>query len=543
MNDNPRTMTSRNPGNSEAVSARTLEERTWTHAESGDTRTAISTCERLNRLYPEHASGWHTASRLALQLNNLPIALNAIERALAIEPDSTPWLLQKGVCLARLRRIDDLEPIVETLSSREMKSAYHCSTLALLKTELGQRPDAVALYEKAARLNPDEPKHYYNLACLQRSLGDIDAAERNFDRTLELDSSDYEAWKIRSELRTQTTDSNHVEALETLLQHGLTDSRAKTQVCYALAKELEDLGEHERSFRYLKQGADSRRSYMRYDVQRDIDTMASIRNVFSADRFEQAQGGHDSDEPVFILGMPRTGTTLVERILSSHSDVFAAGELTNFAVEMMRLARGVAGDRQVDRDELVRLTAGLDFAALGKAYVDSTRPFTGHTARFIDKLPLNFLYVGLIRLALPNARIINLVRDPLDTCYAIYKQLFVDAYPFSYDLVELGRYYVAYDELMRHWEAVLPGVIHKVTYESLVADFEAEARRLVAHCDLDWQSQCLTFYENPQASLTASTVQVRKPVYSSSVGKWRQFREQLQPLIRTLRDAGIVVDA
>ena len=542
MNDNPRTMTRKNPANTGALPARTLEQRIWAQVEAGQSRAAIAACEQLNRDYPDYAPGWHTASRLALQLNNLPIALSAIDRALAIEPESTPWLLQKGLCLAKLRRIPELETVVATLSGRSMTSAYEHSTLALLYTELGRRADAVELYENAARLNPEEPKHYYNLACLQRSLGDIAAAERNFDRTLELDPSDYEAMKIRSELRTQTADNNHVDALEALLHGGLTDPRGKTQVCYALAKELEDIGEHERSFRYLKQGADSRRSYMRYDVQRDIDTMASIRDVFSADLFSQQHAGHDSDEPIFILGMPRTGTTLVERILASHSDVFAAGELTNFAVEMMRLAKQSAGNRQVDRNELVRLTAGLDFAQLGKAYVDSTRPFTGHTPKFIDKLPLNFLYVGLIRLALPNARIINLVRHPLDTCYAIYKQLFVDAYPFSYDLVELARYYVAYDRLMRHWDTVLPGVIHKVAYESLVADFESEARRLVDFCGLDWQSQCLAFYENPEASLTASNIQVRKPVYSSSVGKWRHYREQLEPLAKTLRDAGIGID-
>ena len=542
MNDNPGTMTSRKPGNAEAVTARTLEERIRAQAEAGDTRAAIAACEQLNREYPDYAPGWHATSRLALQLNNPPIALNAIDRALAIEPKSTPWLLQKGLCLARLRRIPDLEATVATLAARDLQTAYEYSTLALLYTELGRRADAVHLYEQAARLHPDEPKHYYNLACLQRSLGDIEAAERNFDRTLELDPGDYEALKIRSELRTQTVDNNHVDGLEGLLHAGLTDPRGKTQVCFALAKELEDLGEYERSFRYLKQGADSRRSYMRYDVQRDIDTMASIRDVFSAELFSQAHDGHDSDEPIFVIGMPRTGTTLVERILSSHSDVFAAGELTNFAVEMMRLAGQAAGDRQVGRGELVSLTAGLDFAQLGKAYVDSTRPFTGHTRKFIDKLPLNFLYVGLIRLALPHAKIVSLVRHPLDTCYAIYKQLFVDAYPFSYDLVELARYYVAYDEMMQHWDTVLPGVIHKVTYESLVANFETEARRLVDYCGLNWQAQCLAFYENPEASLTASTVQVRKPVYSSSVGKWRHYREQLEPLANALRDAGIDVD-
>lgn len=542
MNDNPRTMSSRKPGHAEDSPARTLEQRIWMKAGAGETRAAIAACEQLNRRHPDYASGWHTASRLALQLNNPPVALNAIERALAIEPGSTPWLLQKGLCLVRLHRISDLEAIVATLSARRMKSAYECSTLALLLTELGRRAEAVELYEKAARLNPDEPRHYYNLACLQRSLGDVEGAERNFDRTLELDPADYEALKIRSELRTQTAERNHVDALEGLLQAGLTNPRGETQVCYALAKELEDLGEYERSFRYLKQGADSRRSYMRYDVQRDIDTMASIRDVFSAELFGRAHGGHDSDEPIFVIGMPRTGTTLVERLLSSHSDVFAAGELTNFAVEMMRLARHAAGNRDIDRDELVRLTAGLDVAQLGRAYVDSTRPLTGHTKRFIDKLPLNFLYVGLIRLALPNARIVSLVRHPVDTCYAIYKQLFVDAYPFSYDLVELARYYIAYADLMRHWHAVLPGVVHEVAYESLVADFESEARRIVAYCRLDWQPQCLTFYDNPEASLTASTVQVRKPVYSSSVGKWRHFRQQLEPLVETLRDAGIAVD-
>ncbi|MDX1517393.1 MAG: sulfotransferase [Woeseiaceae bacterium] len=535
-------MTRKKPATADALPARALEQRIWAQVEAGQSRAAIAACEQLNREHPDYAPGWHTASRLALQLNNLPIALSAIDRALALEPNATPWLLQRGLCLAKLRRIPELEAVVATLAGRNMTSAYECSTLALLYTELGRRGDAVELYESAARLNPDEPKHYYNLACLQRSLGDIAAAERNFDRTLELDPADYEAMKIRSELRTQTADNNHVDALEELLHAGLTDPRGKTQVCYALAKELEDLGEHERSFRYLKQGADSRRSYMRYDVQRDIDTMASIRDVFSVDLFEQAHAGIDNDEPIFIVGMPRTGTTLVERILASHSDVFAAGELTNFAVEMMRLARQAAGDRQLDRNELVQLTAELDFAQLGKAYVDGTRPFTGHTPKFIDKLPLNFLYVGLIRLALPNAKIVNLVRHPLDTCYAIYKQLFVDAYPFSYDLVELARYYAAYDQLMRHWDTVLPGVIHKVTYESLVADQETEARRLVDSCGLDWQSQCLALYENPEASLTASTVQVRKPVYSSSVGKWRHYREQLEPLAKTLRDAGIAIN-
>jgi len=190
----------------------------------------------------------------------------------------------------------------------------------------------------------------------------------------------------------------------------------------------------------------------------------------------------------------------------------------------------------------VRLSASIDFAALGDAYIESTRPFTGKTPRFIDKLPLNFLYVGLIRLALPNAKIISVRRHPLDTCYAVYKQLFVDAYPFSYDLEELARYYAAYDRLMQHWSSVTPDAVYTLRYEALVDDFEPEVRRLLAHCGLDFEEACLRFHENKSASTTASTVQVRQPVYRSSVGKWRQYREQLAPLITKLEDEGIALD-
>ena len=341
-------------------------------------------------------------------------------------------------------------------------------------------------------------------------------------------------------MRTQTHDRNHVEALEAALKKDIDDAHGKANICFALAKELEDLGEAERSFDYLQQGAEARRKQMQYDLSRDLRTIAAIRETFSADVMEKDTPGNESAEPIFVLGMPRTGTTLVERILASHTDVFAAGELSNFAVQMMRQVRAKAASRAVSRDELVKLSAGLDFVALGKAYVDSTRPATGHTARFIDKLPLNYLYVGLIHLALPRAKIIHVQRDPMDTIYAVYKTLFTDAYPFSYDLEELAAYFVAYSELMEHWHAVLPGNIQTVRYETLVSEVDIEARRLVEACDLDWQPACLEFYRNAEASTTASSVQVRRPVYQSSVGKWRDYETQLQPAVAVLRNAGII---
>jgi len=532
-------MSGTRPSDSVTAAARSLEDRVWRSLRNNDVNQALAACQQLNGQYPDYAPGWHTASQLALKLGNPTAALGAIDRALSLEPGNTSGLLQRAVCIGRLGDTGSLVPLVAELATRDLRTAYEFSALGMLYTQLEMRREAVTCYERAARLEPTRGKHFYNIGALQRSLGDVDAAEASLDRALELDPTDYEALKIRSELRAQTQERNHVGILETLLEKGIDDPRGEVQVCFALAKELEDLGEWERSFDYLQRGAIKRRGLMRYDVQRDIDTMAAIEKTFSAGQLRVAGKGSANEEAIFIVGMPRTGTTLVERILGSHSEVYSAGELGNFATALMQQVRGLATGTQLERDELVALSASIDFRRLGDAYVDSTRPFTGKTPRFVDKLPLNFLYVGLIHLALPNAKIINLRRHPLDTCYAVYKQLFVDAYPFSYDLEELGKYYAAYERLMRHWNKVLPDVVHTVAYESLVDNFAAEVHRLLDYCGLTFEESCLRFHENMNASTTASTLQVRQPVYRSSVGRWQRYETQLAPLIATLVQEGI----
>ncbi len=535
-------LTTMNNGENESSSikaARALESQVWRSLAKNDVKQAATACEQLNRSFPDFGSGWFTCSHLATKLNNLTAALAAIEKALSFDPKNVAWRIQKAMCLARLGRMEDVSAETEALSAADMKSAYQCSALGMLLTQLGQREKAVELYQKATKLEPDESRHFYNVACLQRSLGELETAEQNFDTAIRLNASDYESYKIRSDLREQTSERNHVAELEQVLEKGIEEDRGRVQICYALAKELEDLGDANRSFHFLKTGSDRRRELMKYDVARDLETIEAIKTTFSADAFKSAGGGSDNTEAIFILGMPRTGTTLVERILASHSDVFAAGELNNFAMQLTTMMHARNVDKKMSRDEMVALSATLDFEKLGAAYLQSTRPFTGHTARFIDKMPLNYLYVGLIHLALPNAKIINLHRDPMDTCYAVYKQLFVDAYPFSYELEELANYYVAYHQLMEHWNAVLPGVVHTVNYEDVVKDLEKESRQLLDYCNLAWQAQCLKFHENKEASTTASTAQIRRPVYQSSIGNWRKYESQLQPMVDVLQRAGI----
>jgi hypothetical protein len=252
-----------------------------------------------------------------------------------------------------------------------------------------------------------------------------------------------------------------------------------------------------------------------------------------------AGGLVDCEEPIFIVGLPRTGSTLLERMLGSHSDVFAAGELQNFAIELVKLAKSTFAGERLDKLSLVNKSTRLDFSALGANYLDSTRPRTGSSRFFIDKMPLNFLYIGLIHLALPAARIVHLTRHPMDACYAIYKTPFDQAYPYSYDLQDLGRYYIAYRQLMDHWHAMLPGRVLDVAYEDLVSNTEGTIRQVLEYCDLEWQPACLDFHQSLAPTNTASAAQVREPVYTSSVAKWRHVEEGLAPLRTMFEQAGI----
>ncbi|HZX22045.1 MAG TPA: tetratricopeptide repeat protein, partial [Woeseiaceae bacterium] len=362
------------PDNPPPDAASTLEARVRERMRSGDLRGAAAVCRQLNHQHADYAPGWLVASQLALRMQNPGGALAAAGKALELEPERTVLLLQQGLCLAALGRMEALGELVDRLQSRRLRTAFEHSTLGLLLTRLERREEAVTHYRQAVAAEPGHAKHHYNVAALERSLGRIEAAESYFDEAIRLDPSDYEAWKIRSELRGQTTENNHVAALTKLLEAGIKDPRGRVHILYALAKELEDLGEPARSFRYLKEGADTRREYMRYDVGRDVETMAALQREYGAPRFDGSVPGDDNGEAIFVLGLPRTGTTLVERILASHTDVFAAGELTNFAEQMMQQVRAVGDAPPKDRDELVRRSTQLDFGALGRAYIESTRP-------------------------------------------------------------------------------------------------------------------------------------------------------------------------
>lgn len=508
--------------------------------DAGDLRRALAGCEQLNRSCPEYAYGWYLASFAFRRVRRLEPALAAIERAIALDPVDR-YLLHRGRCQFEARDVAAARVTLAPLSRHEFTIARLHDEAGSLFNMLGDHPTALWHFERAVALEPRDPGFQFNCAALRRYLGDVDGAEAGFDTVIALKPDEYEAYGARAQARTQTPASNHVAQLRSVLER-VTEPAGLVQLCYALAKELEDIGAYADSFAVLERGATTKRRHMRYDVGTDVAIMARIRETYGAPMFDGRIPGHPGGEPIFIIGMPRTGTTLIERILGSHSQVCAAGELNEFSLELVNCVHRLPGPPPASRVDLVSTTARLDFRSLGEAYLRATQPLRDARPRFIDKLPFNFLYAGLIHLALPNARIISVRRHPMDTCYAVYKQLFKDAYPFSYDQVDLARYYVAYDALMRHWDAVMPGVICTVRYEDVVRDVAGETRRLLEHCGLPWEGACLQFHANSRASTTASALQVRRPIYDTSIGRWRHYAQQLEPLRAHLAQAGIDVD-
>ena len=537
-----------------------LYERAVDSLRKGDIKVAAHCCETLCKEFPRFAPGWYIASSVAQHLNNFDKALEFIDRAIDLGEDELFFKLRKAHILLNMGRRGQAAEIADDIGKHciskqgtgKQSIDKQSSSDGRMLSELGkfyllaeQFPAAVDYLQRALQIDPKSAGNWFHLASVLRFLGRLDEAEEAYDNGLKHNPRFYEAYYIRAGLRRQTAGANHIEELTALLEDDI-DAPGEVRVCYALGKEYEDLRDYDRAFHYLKRAGDLRRRLMQYDVADDVTGMQAIIDTYSAPVMAQAHTGCDSEQPIFIIGLPRSGTTLVERVLGSHSDVVSAGELNNFAVEMMKLVQQDTVENEgkqkkpLSKIDSIHASVNIDFASLGANYLSSIGPLIDTppgsiNKKVIDKMPLNFLYAGLIAKALPRAKIIELVRHPLDVCYAIYKQFFISAYPFSYNLDELAQYYLAYRQLINHWHTVLPGRIHRVFYEDMVDNQQRETQALLNYCGLPWQDACLDFTANHSASTTASAAQIREPIYRTSVEKWREVKDHLAPVMERLR--------
>jgi tetratricopeptide (TPR) repeat protein len=486
-------------------------------------------------LRPQRFEGYALLGRAQQKQGDIAQALDCARAARQRAPGHPAVELLYVECLLQSGEYAQGLAILEQLTARAAGNVRLLQDVGQIHTNLNRHVEAEACYGEAAKLAPRDPAALYNWSTALTAVGKLDAAEQALDQVIALNPADADAYYNRSTLRRQTRERNHTAELAAQLQQPGISPAAQVPLGYALAKELEDLGDDAGAFSALRRAADTRRRALSYRVDSDERAMADIRRCFDAQYVQRHTAGQPDTRPVFIIGLPRSGTTLVDRILSNHSQIESRGESSDLGAAVMRLASPAR-----DKHELIERAARIDPAAIGRAYC--ARLPTGHRAHLIDKTPVNYLYAGLIARALPNARLIHVRRRPMDVCYAMYKTLFRMAYPFSYDLIDIGRYYLAYSALMTHWRALLGSRLIEVDYEQLVAHQESATRQLLAESGWPWEDACLEFHKNQTPSLTASAAQVRQPIYHSSVGLWHRYADQLAPLAALLRDHGVAID-
>ncbi|HTV77318.1 MAG TPA: sulfotransferase [Steroidobacteraceae bacterium] len=458
----------------------------------------------------------------------------AVESALAATASIPASQALQGL-LAYCRLMDhdyaQAQAVAERLWSGRPTDLSALTHIGLVATAVGQHDLSRAALGRALELHPEDPQLQFNLATALRNCGELVAAERLYDSVIRCQPKHWEAYKNRTDLRRQTPDRNHLSELAAAIGRAGSDWRGATMLHYALGKEREDLGDPDAAFAAYDTGAKLLRRHMQYSIEADLELMRRIARVFDPEWLRRQPAGCQKPEPIFIVGLPRSGSTLLERMMGAHEAIHAAGELHNFGLSVARLLQHPDRRPHVD---MIGASAQLDPLQLGERYLASCRHRTGSRARFTDKLPGNFIHAGLIAAALPRAAIVHIHRDPRDAGFALYKTLFKQAYPFSYDLREIGRYIRGYQQLMEHWHRLLPGRIIDVAYEELVDDPERVLGEVFRRCHLAFDPRCLSFFQSTEAVTTASAVQVRQPIYRSSVESWRHYARHLAPLFDEL---------
>ena len=472
--------------------------------EARDRRTAFSAFQSVVKLDRDHAAAWAQLARLYMSEGQVNLADAALRETRRIQPD---------------------DPIVLDLIA---------TTLSLM----GEHGAAQAFFARANTRQPGHPPFMLNLANNLVYHGDTDKADSIFRDIIRLQPDSPQAhWALASSVKAE--DESHIEVMQGLAERHRNNPRARAFYLYAIGKEREDLQQWDAAFAAFSDGAAARRATVEYDEDAEEAMFTALADLYTPDWLRAQPPGNPDPSPIFVLGQPRTGTTLVERIISSHSQVHSAGELQQFGLALRRLAN--YRDPRRFSTELFQSALALEPRQVGSLYLQTSSRMRGNTPHFVDKLPQNYLLIPLILAALPRAKIVHLVRDPMDACFASFKQLFADAYLHSYEQGEMARHHLRYHRLMTLWRERFPGRIFDIGYENTARALEPNARGLIEYLELPWEDACLDFHRQDGAVTTASAVQVREPAHTRSIGRWRCYQRQLAPMQGILQAAGMAI--
>ncbi len=480
----------------------------------------------------EHGDAHFGRGRAAIILGKFEVANSAFSHAVYHAPNDAEAKFFYAKVLHELG--NDPEAIRLLSEATQIDSDYseaYCD-LGCLLADAGDLEEAKRAYEKAVLVDPPCAIALNGLGTIQSSLGNTELAEQFFRKALAAEKNLIIAHCNLAEIkRFKTFDRDATAVYLQSTRDNITQNEA-VQIGFALGKIKEDLGEFDEAFSAFKAANQSHRSQLNYDIRKDEAFVEAIIKSFDADRVrhDTSAAGRDGKKPIFVLGMPRSGTTLVEQVLASHSLVHGAGELDLFEIFFREQFPSI--------DDLENSCVDK-FIKLGQTYVSAISEIAPKASCIVDKMPTNFFLLGPIALAIPTATIVHCRRDPLDTCLSCYKRLFSHNHPYSYDLQELGQFYNLYQRIMSHWTAVFPDRIVEVVYEDLVQSFEIESHRLVTACGLEWEEKCLDFYQTERPIFT-NPEGVRRPIYGDSVRRWKCYENHLRPLVSALREGRTV---
>ncbi len=500
----------------------------------GRLQEAAACFSRTIELVPASPLGYFNLGNALREQGRLDDAILCHRKAVALAPDYADAHTNLGNELAERQMPDEAIACHRRALALRPDYAEAHNNLGNVLGQVGMMAEAIACHRTAIALQPDFAEAHSNLGIELQQQGNLDEAWGAYETAVALEPRRPIFYHMLVSTGRLRPDSPHVARLEALAADiGSLPAAEHMYLHFALGAVYSAGGRHADSFRHQLEGNRLKRAAIPYDEATALATLQRLPAVFTKDVLRAgSERGIASELPIFIVGMPRSGTTLVEQILASHPSVFGAGELMDLPILLgqQKSANGV-----MDFDQAIAGLKSEGLAGLGAAYIEKLRVHAPAAPRIVDKLPDNYMRLGFIHLALPRARIIHVRRDPVDTCLSCFSKLFVGELPYAYDLAEVGRYYRAYEAVMAHWREVLPaGVMLEVQYEDVVADLAGQARRMLAHCDLPWDDRCLSFHTTRRTVKTASVTQVRKPLYGSAVGKWHVYGDMARPLFDAL---------
>ncbi|MDG1485492.1 MAG: sulfotransferase [Porticoccaceae bacterium] len=484
----------KNPNHAEAM--RLLASVATVHRKHEDAEILLL---RAVSVSPKFARGWLDLAKTQLELGQYPEAVKSAESLVSLSPD----IAESYVALANTQAQSNL-------------------------TE-----QAIASYRHALEINRAHPGAFSGLAHQLKTVGRQQEAIDTHRQNIVINPTNSEPYWNLANLKTFRFEDSEVTKMEALLEDDSLEALSHVQLSNSLGLEYEGRKDYERAFSYFQRCNDLHRQSEKYDPIGHEVLIDMIQKIFSVEFLNEHQGlGLNDKSPILIVGLPRSGSTLIEQILASHSQVEGTHELSDLAQVVKDIKKG--GPKGSHFPENLTKLPTQAWVNIGQQYIDRTLKYRSGSPRFIDKNPNNFIYAGLLKLVLPKAKIINARRHPLDSCFGSYKQLFASGQPFSYDLTELGEYYLQYQALMDHWHQVMPGAVLDVDYEMVVADLDTQVRRILDYCELPFEESCLRFHETDRAVRTASSEQVRQPIYASSVNLWKNYEPYIEELIEVL---------